>query len=82
MLTAQDASFQKAGAWTSTLLLSNECWQIRAAKCFRRKYFHNHRFATQPFFAALSFCLPLTLKMNKNMYIQRVGKARAELKHS
>lgn len=70
----------RARCWDQRI--SDECWQIRAAERFRRKYFHNHTFATQPFFAALSFCLPLTLKMNKNMYIQGVGKPVAELKHS
>lgn len=80
MLTAQDASFQKAGAWTSTLLSSNECWQIRAENCFRRKYFHNHTFATQPFFCSIIF-LPSSYSQNEQKYVYSRGgeaKRRAE----
>lgn len=84
MLTVHNASFQKAGAWPSSPLISDECWQIRAAERLRRKYFHNRPFATQLFFFFF-FCsiifLPSSCSPNEQKYVySRGGEAngRAE----
>lgn len=81
MLTVQDASFQEAGAWPSSPLISDECWQQSASG---GSIFIIAPLQHSSFFYSIIF-LPSSCSQNEQKYVySRGGEAsgRAEIQLS